>query len=268
MMTTAVIVTAAALFLVGAAAAPGGNLFFSTSTYNISVTGNGNVPKYTFTSTNTDSAENFNVTYKIMYSKIFETDAVGKKLKTISLPSLNWDIERDATDGNVFWINCTGANGGQTVPWTDLAFKNTYSNDTVKFDVILDGYQWFDTAATAFLNFAWKFSNEDEPEENEGGLVPDAGAGAATQKCFGNGLLCFDIVSTANVTNSSGITPTDVELSFDGADGITVSYTRFYGNLYHDPEFGFATTKSTACDGGFSIACFISTIFQAIFFCF
>jgi hypothetical protein len=224
------------------------------------------VPKYMFT-----AADNTNTTYKIMYQKIYESDAAGNKVgKPISLPRLTWAFEPDVTDPSVFWIRNTGVNGGGlTVPWTKLEFKNRLFDDTVKFDVILDGYTWSSADATA-LNFAWKFSatanEQEELPESDPGLAPDAGA-EPTAVCFGNGIMCFDIAETANVTNptTGAVTVIDVALSFDGAEGVTISYERFEGNLYHDPAFGFVAEDAGECEGIMgAIICF----FASILFCF
>jgi hypothetical protein len=246
------------------------NLEFTRDGYSIEVNGNQNVPKYTFT-----AAADTNTTYKIMFQKIYETDASGKKVgRPVSLPSLTWAFEPDVADLSVFWIRNTEVSGkGSSLPWTKLEFKNRLFNDMVKFDVILDGYQWSSVDATA-LNFAWKFSattDEDEeeeelPEESDPGLAPDAGA-EPTEVCFGNGIMCFDIAKTADITNptTGAVTVVDVALSFDGTEGVTVSYKRFVGNLYHDPSFGFVAEDDGECEGIIgAIICF----FASIFFCF
>lgn len=247
------------------------NLSFDMGEFSVDINGNQNVPKYVF-----ESAALSNSTYKIMFQKIHETDADGNQLFKQSLPSLNWEFEQDDDDEFVFWINCLGAKGaGKTVPWESLKFKNTLFNSTVKFDVLLDGYKWSDDAATA-LNFAWKFSSSEEGEEEaeedldetDGGLAPVDES--ATEVCFGDGLFCFDIVSTADVVDpvSGNVTgTTDATLSFNGEEGVTVTYQRFDGNLVHDPEFGLIgdSEDDDECGGILGgLFCF----FASIFFCF
>lgn len=245
------------------------NLSYNMGEFSVDVNGNQNVPKYVF-----ESEALSNSTYKIMFQKIYETDDSGNQLYKKSLPSLNWEFVQDEDDQSVFWINCLGAKGnGGSVPWDSLKFKNTLFNATVKFDVMLDGYDWSDDAATA-LNLAWKFttSGEDEEEaeeeldETDGGLEPVEET--ATEVCFGDGLFCFDIVSTADVLDptSGNVTgTTDATLSFDGQEGVTVTYDRFDGNLLHDPEFGIIGESSDDCGG---ILGGLFCLLGSIFFCF
>jgi hypothetical protein len=79
------------------------------------VTGQENVPKYMFTS------DALGTTYKIMYQKIYETDAFGKKVSQVSMPSLKWAFSQDATDSSVFYIKNV-LKGSE--PWTKLEFKH------------------------------------------------------------------------------------------------------------------------------------------------
>ena len=217
---------------------------FENDNMIVKVTGNFNVPKYTF-------QRKGNATiYSVFFSKIFESKA-GKKVgkSQISLPSLKWAFKDVSTSNETrFWINATDG------PFDVLALYNKIINDTIKFDVILDGYQ-FEVADADAFNLVWKMSSK----QGEGGNETEDSVPATkneTHLCWSGNDVCFSIVGTAAATAGTAEpvdVPVDITFSEDNdSKGIMISYGRFVGNLFHDPSFGFTSTKPKASKGFFA----------------
>jgi hypothetical protein len=219
---------------------------FENDEFLVEVSGNGNVPKYTFSSK--DDPEH---KYKVMFQKVFESKLDQKIGSTISLPSLNWTFGLDTEDESAFWINGTEKDTG-SAKFSKLAFRNVLKDNSLKFDVIIEGYQ-FGADADA-LNLIYKLSNSTvaggsvksvQEESLEDGDAPSESTD--TKICFNgaNGKsdqeVCFSIVDTATATDGEE-EPVDVavSVSLDNAEGgIKLQYARFEGDLMHDPTFGF-----------------------------
>lgn len=207
-------------------------LIFENDDFIVTVTGNQNVPKYTFRN---KASEN---EYKVFFSQFYES-VDGTKLgpSNIALPSLSWAFEDVSTDEEtVFWINSTDSKA----PFDLLAFKNRLIDESVKFDVYLNGYQWVGADSDA-VNLVWRMTNATESGESEPATVDD------TQVCYFSGdgddaeEACFEAVQTAVATGDDG-SETDVAVSLSTkGNNIVVSYERFEGDLLHDPTFTVST---------------------------
>ena len=213
--------------------------------FHVTITGNGNVPKYTYYSDEFPESK-----YKVMFQQIFESkdgQKVGNSM--VSLPSLSWVVDDESA--TVFWWNATDDKLGH------IAFRNELFNGTLKFDVILDNYEWESSDADA-LNLVFKMSNSSESGTDrhlqDEGVEGEPATTDPTKLCFygsggtDEGQVCFLIVDTATATSfdsEGGTITTDVNvtLDYDGGVGIKVTYARFEGNLTHDPSFGYVAEE-------------------------
>ena len=255
-------VSALLLALVGAAAARlntaverdlSNTLVFDNDEFQVEVTGNSNVPKYVFFSKDEPDDK-----HKVMFQAMYEVDGDGNKFGTsnIALPSLKWTIsdEEVADDGSlVFWINATqpakSCKNSNEDRFSTFALRNELFNGTVKFDVILDDYDWCENATEA-LHLVWKMNQDKKDDAAEGEEPVDE---AEDKLCFSDNI-CFNITTTANVTNSDGES-TEIPVKLESGNGapITIVYERFNGSLYHDPQFGYfeKEEEETKCTKGF-----------------
>jgi hypothetical protein len=213
--------------------------------FHVTITGNGNVPKYTYYSDEYPESK-----YKVMFQQIYESkngQKIGNSL--VSLPSLGWEVDDESA--TVFWWNATDDKIGH------IAFRNELFNGTLKFDVILDNYEWKSTDSDA-LNLVFKMTNSSQ--NGTGRLLQDIGVEGEpatkepTKLCYygsggtNEGQVCFLIVDTATAAtlNADGNTTSKdvkVTLDYEGGTGIKVTYARFEGNLTHDPSFGYAVEE-------------------------
>lgn len=234
-------------------------LTYTGSGIEVKVTGNGNVPKYTFSSTEEGSTE-----YKVMFQKIDETEAGNNVAgSNLSLPSQGWTFVDNMDDAETpnFTITTTDSDR-----FTKLEFVNRIVEDTVKFDVVLDGYNWVSENADT-VNLYWKFEAKcgDDGEEDdsaEDGTDEDNGTTtrrrhlrklqdgeeveADTELCLdgcNDEKVCFGVVDTAVTDDGSTV---DVSISND--DGmIQISYNKYDGDLLHDPSFRIDEETSRRC---------------------
>lgn len=255
-----------------------GTQMYENDDYIVEITGNSNVPKYTFASTSDPEAKQ-----KVMFQKLFETND-GQKIgpSNIALPSLSWvfaDASGTTTDEETgvnttvtaFWINGTDSKGR----FDTLAFYNVLNDNAVKFDVIIEGYdETWSTEADA-LNLVWKMTVETDDEEEEVEEESDPTTEDDTQICFDEGTeVCFSIVETATATTTTqDAEGNDVEvqtdvnatLFYEGGSGITIQYARFEGNLVHDPETGFSDTEEEELGFFARFRLFFRNLFSRIF---
>jgi hypothetical protein len=235
--------------------------------FHVTITGNANVPKYTFYADEFPGSK-----YKVMFQQIYESKN-GSKIgqSTVSLPSLKWVVEDESS--TVFWWNATDSKIGH------IAFRNELSNGTVKFDVILDNYEWESAEADA-LNLIFKMSNSTETsvrQLQDDGIEGEPAATEPTKLCYlgsngtEEGQVCFEIVDTATATSvdsGGNVTTKDVNVTLDfvGGTGIKVSYSRFEGNLTHDPSFGYAVEQEEKLGFFASLFSAIWSFFSSLFF--
>jgi hypothetical protein len=218
-----------------------GKQVFDNDEFSVEITGNGNVPKYTFF-----SKANPEYKYKCMFQKLFESKEGSKVGPTISLPSLDWTFST-FDDETAFWINGTGSD-----KFSKVAFRNVLQDESIKFDVIIEGFQFSDDADA--LNLIWKMSNSTggaddfktsfEESLDDGEVVSES---TDTELCYygANGKsdtqVCFTIVDTATATvDEEDPKEVAVSVSLDDAEGgFKLQYARFEGDLFHDPSLGF-----------------------------
>jgi len=204
-------------------------------------TGNQNVPKYQFW----DNA-NATAQYKLQQQLLYEatwTDGQLKKIggTNIALPSLTWNFSLPEvfqanvsnSDGSVscfqetvFNITNLGAWNENKARWTSLVFVNHLPmNNTfgVKYDVIIDGYQWVNPGAVLVLETQLSDSGGDQLEVVNGTIR------------LGNAFF--------NSTTSAHIFPANTTISVNvslGGVGIVTVYSSFPSgqSLVQDPMFG------------------------------
>lgn len=222
--------------------------------FKASITGNGSAPEYTFSTDDVPGRQ-----YRLKFQEVYESKAGARIGSTsISPSSLNWVVAN--VNASVFWWNATDDKIGH------IAFLNQLFDDSLKFDIILDNYVWEASDSDA-LNLFFKLSNYSGSGESQG---PPATT-EPTELCFFDsggsnpGKVCFGIVGTATATTSGGSSSVSVALSyrFDSDEGILVTYTRFQGNLTHDPTFRFDPAEQV---GFFArLLAFIAYLFSLLF---
>jgi hypothetical protein len=217
----------------------GGQVILNNSEYSVQVNGNVNniVPFYTFY--HQSAPEDV---YRMQLQKMVEIEN-GNNVggSNIALPSLDWTVELIEGETFAFWLNATG---GVNDPFDVMAFRNELLDRTIKYDFILEGYEFVSDTAD-FLTLEWKLSNATGPSGSPYLAEED-------QICYFGGqgteadAVCVDITSTATATNNSVAPPVvssvDVTLAEDGGF-VVVSYAKFVGDLFHDPEFGTKNKK-------------------------
>jgi hypothetical protein len=109
-------------------------------------------------------------------------------------------------------------------------------------------------------------STETEPDAAEPTKLCYLGSGGAKK-----GQVCFEIVDTATATivdSGGNVTTKDVNVTLDfvGGTGIKVSYSRFEGNLTHDPSFGYAVEQEEKLGFFASLFSAIWSFFSSLFF--
>lgn len=222
------------------------NIDWHNDYFGISITGNGNVPKYSFwLQSNTSNV------YSVFFHQFFE--ATGADLKkngqsSISLPSLTWEWTDIHDDGNgTLNFNITAKDGGHgnAKQFSSLSLVNwihantTHEKDDVtiqpllKFDVIIDDYIWVseDVTAKVVLLFDLTSNHGDSSNSN-----------SADNKIVVDGAY-FGINGTAlSFNNPDETTKIGVTLlagSGKEEKGIWLVYDHWTGShLVHDPTIG------------------------------
>jgi len=249
MVKLVVIFATTLLFLFSLAAAT--QLSFKNSQYTVDLTGNGNVPKYTFY-LNSNSSNKWNV----QFQQLFEAQLADNSYKKIgpsnvALPSLNWEISESTSDKEkiTFTMKGTPKNKGsfQSISFVNHLNLTNMSNQTkptdlpaLKFDVLISDYKWTSNTNDTVLILAFKFQQggSSDMEINKNGDTVTL-----------NGAYFFiNTTALALVHSPASSTPLDVKMvlpsaSEEGSDSssgmIWLVYDHFTGSLEHDPELGF-----------------------------
>jgi hypothetical protein len=231
----------------------------------ITVTGNQNVPFFTFYlnsttqgSNSTNSSSSSQYTIKLMH--LYEATNTGGKLQMvggsmIALPSLTWSfstpmvVQRNWTSSNgsiechqETTFNVTNNGQDKKSRWSNLVFvnhlRNQDTNDRVKFDVVLEDYQWVSTTNTTVLALDASLLSSN-PSQNSSLSVNN------NTNTVNVGSAYF------NATNWANIQPQNVNVSVnitsDGSNnGFSLIYSHFPtgSSLYHDPEFGLSSSSN------------------------
>jgi hypothetical protein len=241
------------------------NIDWSNDYFGISVTGNGNVPKYSFwLQSNTSNV------YSVFFHQFFE--ATGADLKkngpsNIALPSLTWEWTEIHDDGSgTLNFNITAKDGGHgpNKQFSSLALVNwIHANETknkdntttirplLKFDVIIDDYTWVSTDATAKVVLLFDLTSHGGDSSN---------SKAENNKIVVDGAY-FGINGTAlSFNNPDETTEIGVTLlTGTGKEekGIWMVYDHWTGaHLVHDPTMGIDGEE----DGGVNVLAIVLPI--------
>lgn len=228
-----------------------------------------NVPFFFFWNTAEDS-----ITYKIQFDAMFEVfdqnaDGIYNTDTETMIPSTNiplalydWnisDVITETKDSEIiaYHFNLTGSpENNPTIGSATIQFRNHISvlgNDsTLKFDVLVNGYEWTNTSNDALLVLSYKLLSNDPAYDG-------------TPKLYGNetkfGNAFFN--STELAYNNSGSDTNQVQAKMsigvgDPTDPVStnadariyVAYSHFDGDLMHDPILGLSSTneESTTSD--------------------
>ena len=130
----------------------------------------------------------------------------------------------------------TGALGNR---WTSITLINhlilNQNISHLKFDVIVENYQWVDTSNTNKLLLSFGFQGY--------------GSIGASHSMVTVGDAYFDISTTANayysLADKSGVQIVNVGMNYDSTSNIQVVYSHFQGSLVHDPSVGVMTENDS-----------------------
>ena len=233
--------------------------------FSIEVTGNQNVPKYSFyvesNYTNSDSSDDtpYGGSYAVQFQEIWETDADGNKTpgSTISLPSLNWNFtvpavivydDDDCTTETTFNITNIVQSGEKY--WDNLVFINhlTNSSTSLKFDVWIENYKWQSPDSTNLVISVLLHSDQNDAD----------GPANDTYSSVGNAFFSVSPTAMAFADTSDPSNYVDVNVTLvtsGGSQNIEIVYGYFTGSLLHDPTMGVnpltpPPAPAAPCDSG------------------
>lgn len=222
-----------------------GNVRFDTGEIYIEITGNGNVPKFTFA-----PSEDRNDSYQVFFSQIIEVNdtldngvydpEIDTRVTSYALPSFDWQITDidNRTDGSAhFNISSVGED-------FTVQFNNHLTPDVAdfKFDVAFEDYTFTETSKNGKDNYtssmivlAFKLTYGDDANASQNGDTVNFGDGGF-----------FNIEDTASTDDGS----IDVGLSYEvnGSEAVVyVAYPEFTGSMFHDPTLG---VQASSLDSG------------------
>lgn len=220
-----------------------GNVRFDTGSIFIEITGNGNVPKFSFA-----PSDDLNSTYNVFFSKILEIndtndngvyDEDDTKIVSYSLPAFDWEISDIDNQSTSAHFNLTGTpkNTAKDGDWS-VSFNNHLTADAndFKFDVVINGYdfveseekgqntKWYNNSMLV-LSFRLSFGDDAEASQSTDDTVT-----------FGDGGF-FNIEETAQ--DATGDVDVSMSYEVNGSEAeVYVAYDMFSGDMYHDPTLG------------------------------
>ena len=237
----------------------------------VSVTGNQNVPKYSFYMNSeysydydygtteyayddTEDDEVYGGEYKIQFQQIFETDSSGHQVthSKVSLPSLSWEMtmpvallhdDDECTQETTF--NITNTDGPN---WTKLVFVNHLylagNTSSLKFDVVVEDYEWVgDDTSNLVLSVDYSSNG-----------AGNASISNSTTATVGDSYLYISPQAYGYPNSSDPLNNQTVAASYTNSGKIEISYTHFTGSLVHDPTFGIKlpvpTPPTAPCSDG------------------
>ncbi|MHA2169588.1 MAG: hypothetical protein ACXAB7_06805 [Candidatus Kariarchaeaceae archaeon] len=222
------------------------SITIETDTLAVDIKGGANVPFFFWWEQGEESS-----TYKLQLDQIFEAFDnnsnseydLGEDRRIpnshISLPALNWDFSEfdvvtDANDVTTelhFNLTSTGNIGNPLDDGLFIQFRMhiTSANDAeLKFDVVIDGYEFSDPDAMLVLGFKLITTGKHDPVK-DGDTVE-----------FGDGYLQSESTAVdGNETIASSLSTGEEE----GSKKIYVSYEHFDGHMVHDPTIGVASMQ-------------------------
>ncbi|KAL9658312.1 hypothetical protein ABK040_015632 [Willaertia magna] len=224
----------------------GGKTTVVSNGITLVITGNSNVPKFSFgikQNANTINAPNDE--YNVMFQKAYQVDATGKKLgpQSYSLPSYGWafsNFVQGASNNSLDFVLAS-----TNVPKDSPTFSfNVHLSDTVganfKFDVSISNVQWASSATKLYLCFKLQQKGSD------------ASVGAVTngnQIKFGsNGFMSIKTTATIPDANNKVV---NVELVSDADSEGSMSCISYDAwnttqKLFHDPTLGVSGASTVA----------------------
>lgn len=209
----------------------GDNILVENENIAFSITGNQNVPMYSFWLPS--QIEN---KYQVKFILLFEIIDVNQDgmfdhindtqvpNSTVALPSLSWIFSDIEIVDNTTHFNITGQNGDFTIQ-----FRNHLGTDaSLKFDIAIENYNFISDSDDALLVLGFHLNAEvDSQKEVEQ---------SRNRIHFGeNGY--FETEPTAEASGET----IDVGVSQEYDTGQKIAYIafeRFTGTLIHDPRFG------------------------------
>jgi hypothetical protein len=187
----------------------------------VQVTGNQNVPKYSFY-LNSDAAD----VYKLQFSQMNELSA-GQKTYSLSLSSLDWTFTTPAVVDTS--SNCSSVETQFTMftedskaPFDSLKLINhlaqSSNTSSIKFDVVIVNYQWQDESSDSLeLSFTYSTDNSDDAKDAD----VDSSVSIATSTSAVSAVSSVSSVSSVSVATSASSDSNDSE---DSDDSDTVEY--------------------------------------------
>ena len=248
------------------AAKKDGKVEIQTETMTVTIEGNQNVPKYDF-----GPSDNTSDRYSIQFTRIFEgidENGDGRYDQNVdksvagtnnALAAYNWDFSdiiiesADAVTQKIHF-NITG-DGNDVF----LQFRNHIDVDTpseLKFDVVIDNYEFTDPSAMFVLAFKLKVPKPD----NISNQTVSGNTTAVQEESvnFDGGFFGSENAAEVNGTAVRARMSTGLE---SGANMLYLSYDYFEGRLVHDPTIGLDDDYNA----GYLDAPVISMILASIF---
>jgi len=223
------------------------DLVFTSSEFYLAVENDGDQPRYEFYNKQQQQSQQ---RYRVRFEKIYESDSSGDKIgeSDISLNSLDWVTTDVTTNGGpiTFWFNATDPDPDpQDKRFQKIAIKNVLQGTALKFDVYVEGWVWTQDKGAAYLDLEWRLRRGDDDS------IDDPYKKNSTAACYDESTadVCFTIDPTAVATNSAGVkSNVNVQVIYEGPDDeddIIIRYSRYEGDLAHDPKFGFGLSGKT-----------------------
>jgi len=233
-------------FALTLSAANAANVHYENKVFGLSVTGNGNVPKYEFW-LQANATTRYNVQFNQFFEAIPQADGTLKKngQSNIALASLDWEWTDIIDDGNGdmhFTITARDSGHGNTKQFSSFILQNhikanvtldcdnkTISAPLLKFDVLINDYTWVSAEPEAKVVLEFSFSSPGGHAEKVDGRVKLGDAyftSASTASSYDDPDKTTSVVVTTDYNGTGG--------------GIWLIYDHWTGaHLVHDPELGF-----------------------------
>jgi hypothetical protein len=213
------------------------------------------VPFYFFYAT-----DNENETYRLQFDLMFEVKDLNSNgifdpenetivpNSILALASMNWELSEIEETSNGVSFNLTGT------PLTgDLVvqFRNhiqTVNGETsLKFDVVINNYEWTNDSEDVLLVLAYKLQTTDEPDDLSVSDHEDEES-VTFGKGYFNSSTQADSSTGDDVKASLSTGKGSPENGDDNDHRIYISYTHFDGDLVHDPTIGLLSASADSDD--------------------
>lgn len=201
----------------------------------IKVTGNDNVPQYSFWSPNANDSK-----YQVKFNRLFEAiDENGNGLydkgedskvpsSSESLSSLKWNFSSIETENNKSTFNITSYDGEYMIQFINHLDS---SKSELKFDIVIQNYTFLSDSEDAILVLGFHLLSNNKQASQNGNTVN-----------FGSNAY-FKSESNATVGNET-LSVQMSEADEEGSPMAFLAFEKFEGNLFYDPTIGLMTTSS------------------------